>query len=135
MSPAELAAIAGIFAAIVALIGLVATAIFRIGKLTEATDRFPIEMRAESQRIHDRINEHETLNREQFRHNEELAEERFRRNEELAEERARRIESLIRSEGERNRELIRNLQQAIMSHSHDEDGNVIFRIPPSDPHE
>ena len=42
----------------------------------------------------------------------------------------RHNEELIRTEGERTREQIRNLQQAIMSHSHDEDGNVIFRIPP-----
>jgi hypothetical protein len=42
----------------------------------------------------------------------------------------RHNEDLIRSEGERTREQIRNLQQAIMSHSHDEDGNIIFRIPP-----
>lgn len=147
MSPVEFTAIAGILAAIIAVIGLATAAIYRIGKLSEATARIPVEMKIEVQRIHDRIGQHETLNQEQFRHNEELirnneelirrneelAEERFRRNEVLAEERYRRIESLIRSEAERTREQIRSLQQAIMSHSHDEDGNVMFRVPPPEP--
>ena len=140
MSPVELTAAAGIIATIIAVIGLAATAIYRIGKLSEATARIPLEMKLEVQRIHDRIGQHETLNLEQFRHSEELirrseelAEERFRRNEELAEERSRNIESLIRSEAERTREQIRSLHQAVMSHSHDEDGNVMFRVPPPEP--
>ena len=147
MSPVELTAAAGNIATIIAVIGLAATAIYRIGKLSEATARIPLEMKLEVQRIHDRIGQHETLNQEQFRHNEELirnneklirrseelAEERFRRNEELAEERSRNIESLIRSEAERTREQIRSLHQAVMSHSHDEDGNVMFRVPPPEP--
>ncbi len=140
MSPVELTAIAGILAAIIAVIGLATAAIYRIGKLSEATARIPVEMKIEVQRIHDRIGQHETLNQEQFRHNEELirrneelAEERFRRNEELAEERYGHIESLIWSEAESSREQNRSLQQAIMSHSHDEDGNVMFRVPPPEP--
>ena len=140
MSPVELTAIAGILAAIIAVIGLATAAIYRIGKLSEATARIPVEMKIEVQRIHDRIGQHETLNQEQFRHNEELirrneelAEERFRRNEELAEERYGHIESLIRSEAESTREQIRILQQAIMSHCRDEDGNVMFRVPPPEP--
>ena len=149
MSAVELTAIAGIIAALVAVIGLATAAIYRVGKIAEATDRIPIEVKKEVQRIYDRIDQHETLNREQFRHNEELirnneklirrneelAEERFRRNEELAEARSRHLESLIRSEAERTREQIRSLHQAIMSHSHDEDGNIIFRVPPSEPDE
>ena len=160
MSAVELTAIAGVIAAIVAVIGLATAAIYRVGKLAEATDRIPMEMKLETQGLKDRIDQHEDLNREQFRHNEELlrhneelikrneelaeerfrrneelSEERFRRNEQLAEERSRRIESLIRSEGEITREQIRNLHQAIMSHSHDEDGNIIFRVPPSTPGE
>ena len=118
MSPVELTAIAGIIAAIVAVIGLATAAIYRIGKLSEANARIPLEMKMEVQRIHDRIGQHETLNQEQFRHNEELI---------------RRVEDLIRIEAERTREQIRNLQQAIMSHSHDEDGNVMFRVPPPEP--
>ena len=140
MSPVELTAAAGIFAVVIAVIGLAATAIYRIGKVSEATARIPLEMKIEVQRIHDRIDQHEALNREQFRHNEELIrnnEDLIRRNEELAEERSRRseilihhVEELVRIEAERTREQIRNLHQAIMSHSHDEDGNVMFRVPP-----
>ena len=115
MSAAELTAIAGTIAAIIAGIGLAAAAIYRIGKLSEATARIPVEMKIELQRIHDRIDQHEVLNGEQLRHNEELI---------------HRVEELVRIEAERTREQIRNLHQAIMSHSHDEDGSVMFRVPP-----
>ena len=115
MSAAELTAIAGVIAAIIAGIGLAAAAIYRIGKLSEATARIPVEMKIELQRIHDRIVQHEVLNGEQLRHNEELI---------------HRVVELVRIEAERTREQIRNLHQAIMSHSHDEDGSVMFRVPP-----
>lgn len=127
MSPVELTAVAGTIAAIIAVIGLAATAIYRIGKLSEATARIPLEMKIELQRIHDRIGQHEALVDQRFRSHEEL----IRHNEALI----RHNEELIRSEGERTREQIRNLHQAIMSHSHDEDGNIIFRIPPLEPDE
>ncbi len=70
--------------------------------------------------IHDRIGQSENL-----------AEERFRRHEEMI----RHNEELIRSDGARTRDQIRNLHQSIMSHSHDEDGSIIFRIPPPEPDE
>ena len=127
MSAAELTAIAGVIAAIVAVIGLATAAIYRIGKLAEATARIPIEVKKEVQRIYDRIDQHETLNLEQFRHSERL----IHNNEELI----RHVEEIVRIESERTREQIRNLHQAIMSHSHDEDGNIIFRVPPSEPGE
>lgn len=127
MEAAEITATAGLVAVIIAAIGLAATAIYRIGKLTEATNRLPNEMqgefqsiRVEIQRIYDRIEG-----------NEYHAEQRFLSHEDLI----RHNEELIRSEGERTREQIRNLHQAIMSHSHDEDGSVIFRIPPPEPDE
>jgi hypothetical protein len=122
MEAAAITATAGLAAVIIAVIGLAATAIYRIGKLTEAANRLPQEMHAEFQRIYDRISQNESLAEERFQRHEEL----IRHNEELI----RHNEDLIRSEGERTREQIRNLQQAIMSHSHDEDGNIIFRIPP-----
>ena len=97
----------------------------------------------------ERFRRMEELTDERFRRMEELTDERFRRNEELADERFRRIEELIhhneelirhneeliRSEGERTREQIRSLHQAVMAHSHDEDGSIIFRIPPLEPDE
>ena len=126
MEAAAITATAGLVAVIIAAIGLAATAIYRIGKLSEASERLPREMYAEFQRIHERIGQGEELAGQRFRSVEESTEARFRHNEELI----RHNEDLIRSEGERTREQIRNLQQAIMSHSHDEDGNIIFRIPP-----
>ena len=122
MTSAELTAIAGVIAVIIAGVGLATAAIYRIGKISEATAHIPQEMKVELQGIRDRIDQHETLNREQFRHNEEL----IRHNQELI----RHVEELVRIEGERTREQIRSLHQAIMSHSHDEDGNVMFRVPP-----
>ena len=134
MEAAEITATAGLVAVIIAAIGLAATAIYRIGKLTEATNRLPNEMqgefqsiRVEIQRIYDRIEGNEYHAEQRFRSHEDL----IRHNEELI----RHNEELIRSEGERTREQIRNLHQAIMSHSHDEDGSVIFRIPPPEPDE
>ena len=115
MTSAELTAIAGVIAVIIAGVGLATAAIYRIGKISEATARIPQEMKVELQGIRDRIDQHETLNREQFRHNEELI---------------RHVEEIVRVEAERTREQIRSLHQAIMSHSHDEDGNVMFRVPP-----
>ena len=149
MEAAQMAAYASAAAVILAFIGLGATAIYRIGKLTEATNRIPQEVNAELQRIREHLYQNQELNEERFRrmeerfqHMEEMNEERFRRMEErfrhmeeVNEERFRRMEELIRSEGERTREQIRNLHQAVMSHSHDEDGNIIFRIPPPEPGE
>ena len=150
MTPVELTSIAGIVAVVIAGIGLLATGIYRVGRLTEETNRLPLEIHAGFQRIHERLDHNEGLTEERFRRNEEIFEERFRRheeifeerfrrNEEIFEERCRRLEEMIRhneavilSESERTREQIRNLQQAIMSHSHDEDGNVMFRVPPAD---
>lgn len=126
MTPVELTAIAGMVAVAIAGIGLLATGIYRVGRLTETTNRLPLEMRAEFQRIYERLDNNEGLTEERFRRNEEIFEERCRRLEEMI----RHNESLILSESERTREQIRNLQQAIMSHSHDEDGNVMFRVPP-----
>lgn len=120
MDPVQITAAAALVAVIIAAIGLAATAIYRIGKLTEATNRFPQEMKAGFQGIHDRIGQSENL-----------AEERFRRHEEMI----RHNEELIRSDGARTRDQIRNLHQSIMSHSHDEDGSIIFRIPPPEPDE
>lgn len=125
MTTAELTAIAGVIAVIIAGIGMATAAIYRIGKLSEATARIPQEMKVELQRIHDRIGQHETLNGEQFLRNQDL----IRHNGELI----RRVEKLVRMEAERTREQIRNLHQSIMSHSHDEDGAVMFRVPPPEP--
>lgn len=134
MDPVQITAAAALVAVIIAAIGLAATAIYRIGKLTEATNRFPQEMKAgfqgihvEIQGVHDRIGQSENLAEERFRRHEEM----IRHNEELI----RHNEELIRSDGARTRDQIRNLHQAIMSHSHDEDGNIIFRIPPPEPDE
>ncbi len=127
MEAAEITAAAGLAAVIIAVIGLAATAIYRVGKLTEATNRLPQEMqgefqsiRVEFQRIYDR-----------FEQNEHLTGRRFQSHEELI----RHVEELVRIEAERTRQQIRNLHQAIMSHSHDEDGSVMFRIPPPEPDE
>ena len=120
MEAAGITATAGLAAVKIAIIGLAATAIYRIGKLAEVTSRLPQEMRVEFQRIYDRIGQNEILTEQRFRSHEGLI---------------RHNEDLIRSEGERTREQIRSLQQAIMSHSHDGDGSVIFRIPPPEPGE
>lgn len=101
MSAVELTAIAGIVAAIVAVIGPAAAAIYRIGKLSKATARIPIEVKKEVQRIYDRIDQHETLNLGQFRHSERL----IRNNEELI----RHVEEIVRIEAELTRDQIRNL--------------------------
>ena len=131
MDPVQITAAAALLAVIIAAIGLATTAIHRIGKLTEATNRSPQEMNAgfqsihvEIQRIHDRIEQSENLAEERFRRHEEM----IRHNEELI----RHNEELIRSEAARILDQIRNLHQAIMSHSHDEDGSIIFRVPPSE---
>ncbi len=153
MNPAELAATAGLAAAIIAVFGLIATGIFRIGKLTEATNR----LSQSTQLIHDRLDRHEVRNEEQLTQaetrneerqdqtearinerltqNEALNEERFRRLEDMIrsnEELIRHNEELIRSESERTRGQIRVLQQVIMTHFHDTDGTVMFRVPPTE---
>ncbi len=153
MDMGDIAAIAAISTVFLAIVGLSATAIFRIGKLTEATDRIPEEFRAELQtvearneerfqRVDDRFQYMEALNEERFRRMEERMEERFQRMEERMEERFQRMEDLIhhneeliRSESERIQGQILILQQAIMTHSHDQDGNVMFRVPMPDTEE
>ena len=120
MDPVQNTESAALIAVIIAAIGLAATAIYRIGKLTEATKRMPQEMKIELQRINDRIDQHETLNQERIRHTDILI---------------RNVEEIVRFEAEKTREQIRSLHQAKMSHSHDEDGSIIFRIPPPEPDE
>ena len=66
--------------------------------------------------------------------NEQMREEIRRGYAQLREEMRReneQIRELIRSEGEHTRGEIRRLLEAMMSHPHDDDGNVRFRMPPA----
>ncbi len=132
MGTVEITATAGVIAALVVIVGLAIAAIFRIGRLTEATERIPREMRAELQLIHERMDRNEAHSEERFQQMETRNAERFRRMEEVNEERFQRMEELILAESAKTQEQIRNLQQAIMTHSHDADGGVIFRVPLSE---
>ena len=101
MDPTILGSIAALVAASLALVGLGATAIYRVGKLSQNTEDLRREIQSES------------------RHIRELMDERFNQAQEL-----------IRSENSQTRAQIQQLSTIVMSHSHDTDGNIIFRVPP-----
>ncbi len=77
-------------------------------------------MRYENEQMREEIRRGYAQFREEMRWG---SEQRRRENEQIRE--------LIRSEGEHTRGEIRRLLEAMMSHPHDDDGNVRFRMPPA----
>ena len=101
MGPFELPALAAWLAASVALIALGGGAIYRVGKLTQNLEDLRRELHAETSHIN------------------QVTGLRFDE-----------LQALIRSENAQTRAQIQQLSNALMSHSHDVDGNITFRVPP-----
>ena len=117
-------------ALLIAFVGINARIFDRLGKLEqgfgmlrddyhhlrEDSRQWREEMREDNRRLRDEMREDNRQLREEMR--EEMRES----NQQLRE--------LIRSESEQTRAEIRRLAEAMVSHHHDDDGSIQFRIPP-----
>ena len=132
----------------IALLGFMMSINFRLGRLASADEflqkgnldtqelvRSEVQqLRSENEQIRQQMRSDSQESREQMR----LLEERLREEMRLQDERTReemrlqdeRTRELIRSEGEQTRAEIRRLAEAMVSHHHDDDGSIQFRIPP-----
>ncbi len=155
MDPAEIGAIATLLAASLAIIGLGAAAIYRMGKITQETADLKIVLQGETRRLDEKNDIQFAHVEQQFRDMDRKFEQRFDDMDHKFDQRFKQVDQrfddidrkfdqrfndmdrrftelleLIRSENERTRGQIQQLSTIIMSHSHDTDGSVIFRVPP-----
>ena len=85
------------------------------------------ESREQMRLLEDRLREQMRLDSQESKEQMRLLEDRIREDMRFQEERTR---ELIRSESEATRAEIRRLADALVSHHHEADGSVVFRIPP-----
>ncbi len=153
MDPAEIGAIAALLAASLAIIGLGAGAIYRMGKISQETADLKILFQVETRRLDEKNDIQFAHVEQQFRDMDRKFEQRLddmdrkfdqrfndmdRKFEQRFNDMDRRfteLQDLIRSENERTRAQIQQLSNIVMSHSHDVDGAIIFRVPPPAPEE
>ena len=124
-------------ALLIAFVGINARIFDRLGKLEQGFEmlrddyhhlredsrQWREEMREDNRRLRDEMREDNRQLREEMREsNQQLREEMRESNQQLRE--------LIRSESEQTRAEIRRLAEAMVSHHHDDDGSIQFRIPP-----
>ena len=105
-----------------------------VQKLHSENEQIREQMRLDSQEsreqmrlLEERMREQMRLDSQESREQMRLREERMREEMRLQEERTR---DLIRSEGEQTRAEISRLTDAMLSHYHDDDGSIRFRVPP-----
>lgn len=124
-------------ALVIAFLDLIFSIHYRLGKLASADEflqkgnldtqelvRLEVrQLRSENEQTREQMRLDSQESREQMR----LLEDRIREDMRLQEERTR---ELIRSESEATRAEIRRLADALVSHHHEADGSVVFRIPP-----
>ena len=84
-------------------------------QFAQITEQITGQLRAEMQWVRERFDQQDALNQERARRQDEMY---------------LRLEELVRFEAEQSREQMRLLRQAIMNHTHAEDGAVMFRVPP-----
>ena len=131
MDPVQLATLASWVTASVALVALGAGAIYRMGKLTQNVEDLRREMYAETRRLDEK-------NDIQFAHVDQRFTDMDRKFEQRFTDIDRRfdeLQALILSENAQTRAQIQQLSNALMSHSHDTDGTITFRVPPPAPEE
>lgn len=125
-----MAAMVGLAAVLVAVLGVGGGALYRLGKLAQevAYTRESVNQEVSHSR------EVQQKDSENLRESQEKAIEGLRESQEnLRNMLLREIEhsrEMERAEHEATRAEIRRLTDALLSHYHDEDGNVRFRIPP-----
>ena len=111
--------IASMAAVLIAFVGFVASVHFRLGKLEkghEVLEKGQEDLRADNAALREQVR----ADNQQLR--EEMRAEIRESNQQLRE--------LIRSESEATRAEIRRLADALVSHHHEADGSIVFRIPP-----
>ena len=113
-------------ALVIAFLGLISSIHYRLGKLDNSYGLLPAENEKIRELISSEVRQLRSEN-EQTREQMRLQEERTREEMRLQEERTR---ELIRSESEATRAEIRRLADALVSHHHEADGSIVFRIPP-----
>ncbi len=114
-----MAAMVGLAAVLVAVLGVGGGALYRLGKLAQ-----------EVAYTRESVNQEVSHSREvQQKDSESLRESQANLREMLMKE-IEHSREVSRAEHEATRAEIRRLTDALLSHYHDEDGNVRFRIPP-----
>ena len=137
--------IAAMAAVLIAFVGFVASVHFRLGKLEkghEVLEKGQEDLRADNAALREQVRADNQQLREEMRENnrqlrEEMREEMRENNRQLREEMRENnrqlreeMRELIRSESEATRTEIRRLVDALVSHHHEADGSIVFRIPP-----
>ena len=162
MDPSEIGAIAALLAASLAIIGLGAGAIYRMGKITQETEDLKIVLQGETRRLDEKNDIQFAHVEQQFTDMDRKFDQRFKQVDQRFDDMDRKFDQrfkqvdqrfddmdrkfdqrfddmdrrftelvgLIRSENERTRSQIHQLSNTVLSHSHDTDGSVIFRVPP-----
>ena len=96
-------------------------------ELREDNRQLREEMREDNRRLREEMREDNQRLREEMR--EEMRENSRQLREEMRESN-QQLRELIRSESESTRAEIRRLADALVSHHHEADGSILFRVPP-----
>jgi len=117
-------------ALLIAFIGVIARIFDRLGQLERGFGMLRDDyqhLRADNQQLREEMRADNQQLREEMR-----ADNRQLREEMRAEirESNQQLRELIRSESEATRGEIRRLADALVSHHHEADGSIVFRIPP-----
>lgn len=124
-------------ALLIAFVGINARIFDRLGKLEQGFEMLRDDyhhLREDSRQWREEMREDNRQLREEMREdNRRLRDEMREDNRQLREEMResnQQLRELIRSESEQTRAEIRRLAEAMVSHHHDDDGSIQFRIPP-----
>ena len=152
MVEVPIAAIAGFAVALAAIFSVGGGALYRLGKMaqevaytresvneevTHSREMQQKDTEALNQKIdstQDNLNQKIDSTREfllkEIQHSQEMLLKRIQHSEEMLLNRIQHSEEMSRAEHEATRAEIRRLIDALLSHSHDADGNIRFPIPP-----
>jgi uncharacterized protein (DUF342 family) len=117
-------------ALLIAFVGVNARIFTRLGRLEQGFELLRDdykELREDNRRLREELREEMRENNRQLR--EEMRENNRQLREEMRDSN-QQLRELIRSESEATRAEIRRLADALVSHHHEADGSIVFRIPP-----
>ena len=141
MVEVPVAAIAGFAVALAAIFSVGGGALYRLGKMAqevvytrESVNEEVTHSREMQQKDTEALNQKIDSTREfllqEIQHSQEMLLKRIQHSEEMLLKRIQHSEEISRAEHEATRAEIRRLIDALLSHSHDADGNIRFPIPP-----
>lgn len=135
------AAIAGFAVALAAIFSVGGGALYRLGKMAqeivytresvneEVTNSREMQQK-DSEALNQKIDSTKEFLLERLQHSEDMLLKRIQHSEEMLLNKIEHSQEMSRAEHEATRAEIRRLTDALLSHSHDADGNIRFPIPP-----